>query len=182
MQTWKGFHWDTSFLLVHFCFETASVCIELISVCVESTLHVYQNGETTLYQNKCTPFKSVLDCIAQTMRCTLGSIQHGGQVTRKKVIASYTRIIVALSKKLLYFLKITTRKNFLQMKFDRQGWRCPWRMIFQFRCFWITVTTWYQKRSLQWNPRAWAWECIYHSTVSCPRVHNLISDQHQHSS
>ena len=108
-KTFTGMH---VFLLVHFCYETTSVCIKLISVCVELTMWSKSTSncvETTLYRNKCAPFKSIPDCIAHTMRCTLGSIQHGGWMTWKNVIASY--IIVVLSKKLLYFLRIRTGKN-----------------------------------------------------------------------
>ena len=72
-KTFTGIH---VFLLVHFCFETASVCIELISVCVESTYDVYQNWlpfvSKQLRIETSVLLKSVPDCIAHTMRCTLG--------------------------------------------------------------------------------------------------------------
>ena len=97
-------------------------------LCIETSVHL----------------KSIPDCIAHKMQCTLGSTQHGGRMTRKNVIASY--IIVVLSKKLLYFLRIRTGKNFWQINLDQQGWRCPWRTIFWFHYFWITVTTRYRKR------------------------------------
>ena len=58
------------FLLVHFCFETASVCIELISVCAESTSDVYQNRLPFVSKRLCIEIsvhlKSVPDCIAHT--------------------------------------------------------------------------------------------------------------------
>ena len=63
-----------------------SLCrIDFRSVSKSTSIRV----KTTLSCNKRTPFRSIPDCIPHTMRCTLGSIQHGRQVTRKNVIASY---------------------------------------------------------------------------------------------
>jgi len=45
------------------------------------------------------------------------------------------------------------KKNFYQIDFGQQGWRCPWQMVFWFHYFWITLTSWYRKWSLPWNPR-----------------------------
>ena len=87
-----------------------------------------------------------------TMQCTLGSIRHGGRLTWKNVLVSYV-IIVVLIKEITLLLE----KNFYHMKSDWQGWRCLWWTVFQFRYFWITVTTRYRKRLLLWNSRAWYW-------------------------
>ena len=107
-KTFTGIH---VFLLVHFCFETASVCIKLISVCQIDLRCVSKSTsicvKTTVSKQAYTwnPSQTALH-----IHCTLGSIQHGRRMTRKNVIASY--IIVVLSKKLLYFLRIRTGKNF----------------------------------------------------------------------
>ena len=114
MRTWKDFHWDTcisaSSLLLWNDFSLYWVDFSLYRIdfrCVSKSTSVCV--ETTLYWNKRTPFKSIPDCIAHMMRCTLGSIEHGGRVTWKNVIASY--IIVGLSKKLLYFWELEQGKT-----------------------------------------------------------------------
>ena len=80
--------------LGYFLQFTTSVGIKLTSVCVKLTLDVYRNQLTLVSKRLCIetsvkPLKSVPDCIAHTMRCTLGTIQHGRGVTQKNILVSY---------------------------------------------------------------------------------------------
>ena len=67
------------FLLVHFCFETASVCIKLISVCPIDLRCVSKSTpisvETTLYRNKRT-----LE-ICPRLHCTYDAMHFGIDTT-----------------------------------------------------------------------------------------------------
>ena len=80
-----------------------------------------------LYWRDCKPLKSIPDCIAHTMQCTLGSIQHGGRLTQKNVLVSF--IIIGL---LIKEITLLLEKNFYHMKSDWQGWRCLWWTVFCF--------------------------------------------------
>ena len=71
------------FVLVHFFFSLRRIDLR----CVSNSTSI--GVEMTLYRNERKPLKSVPDFIARMMGCTLGLIQHGGQVTRKDVLVSY---------------------------------------------------------------------------------------------
>ena len=65
------------------CILCAFICFvrEIKCASKSTSICVY----TALYGNERKLLKSVPYCIAHTMRCTLGSIQHGGWVTRKNI-------------------------------------------------------------------------------------------------
>ena len=115
------------FVLVHFFFSLRRIDLRCVSkstsICVE----------TTLYPNERKPLKSVKDFIARMMGCTLGSIQHGGQVTQKDVLVSYK--IGALMKEIMKMLVENPPKwLFRSKKIFRR--KCPnfciWPSIYLF--------------------------------------------------
>ena len=128
------------FLLVHFCYETTSVWIK-------PSLDVYQNGLPCV--------SKWLDCIAHTMWCTLGLIQHGGQTSWKSVLVSYINIIGVVIKEITVNTswEVEQGKTFIKWILigkteDVHGdWFCG-----SICYFWFTVTTRYQKQLLPWNP------------------------------
>ena len=80
--------------------------VDSMQSCVESTLDVYRNRLPFVSKLLCIeskPLKSVPDCIAHMMRCTLGLIQHGGRVMQKSVLVPY--IIGVLIKEIALLLE-----------------------------------------------------------------------------
>lgn len=97
-----------------------------------------------IYQPFVCHLRSIPDCIAHTMRCTLEFIQDGRQVTRNDALAPY--VIGVPIREITLLLEKKNRKKTYQMNFDRQGWSCLWQIVFRFHNFWITVTIQYRKR------------------------------------
>ena len=111
MRRWKDFHWDISsssrFLRKDFSLYRISFrCVSKSTfICVE----------TTLYWIKCKPLKSIPDCIAHTMQCTLALIQHGGGLTWNNVLVS--NISGVLIQKIILLLDYLNREKLLSIEF-----------------------------------------------------------------
>ena len=94
MRTWKDFHWDTSLSASLLLVLKRLQFVSSWSPFVSNRIKMFIKIEFHLCRNDCIEtsvhLKFVPDSIAHTMRCTVGSIQHGRRMTWKNVIASST--------------------------------------------------------------------------------------------